>query len=74
MFVLIFNKDDSFFFEKKNLFEEHLKKWRQIQICNSSTRHLAIPWQLPNSKVLNFCHIGDSLEAYVGTRKNNHKF
>ena len=37
------------------------RKWRQIQICNSSTRNPAIPWQLQNSKVPDCCHIGASL-------------
>ena len=37
------------------------RKWRQIQICNSSTKNVAIPWQLQNSKVPDCCHIGASL-------------
>ena len=41
------------------------RKWRQIQICNSSTRNPAIPWQLQNSKVPDCCHIGASLSTYM---------
>ena len=48
MFDLIFNKDDSFFFEKKLSFS-----WGAPQ---ENTRNPAIPCQLPDC-----CHIGAGL-------------
>ena len=46
------------------------RKWHlQIQICNSSTRKPAIPWQLQNSKVPDCCHIGASLPEVITFKK-----
>ena len=63
MIVYIFRKDDLFFKKKKIsvISGSTSRKWRQIQICYSSTRNRAIPWQLPNSKVPDCCHIGTRL-------------